>query len=193
MNLYLRLLLVLLRNITSRQRPHTHACESRFRVLPHDLDAFGHMNNGRYLQIMDVARAEWMLQTGVAGAIRRNHWGPILGGGFIRFRHSMKLWQSYSVLTRLLGWDNRWFYLEHCFLDRKQRYVAVGITRAALRKQGMWVAATEVAHIVAPGATSPSIPQHVMDWLALEQEMYHHGKAHWESFSEADIYQQSKE
>ena len=59
MNLYLRLLFVFLRNLYSDREHHSHSCESRFRVLPHDLDAFGHMNNGRYLQIMDVARTEW--------------------------------------------------------------------------------------------------------------------------------------
>ncbi|MEZ5489528.1 MAG: thioesterase family protein [Gammaproteobacteria bacterium] len=190
-NLYLRLLLVLLKNMTVSPRHHSHACESRFRVLPHDLDAFGHMNNGRYLQIMDVARAEWMMQTGVASAIRQNRWGPVLGGGFTRFRHSMKLWQSYSVLTRLLGWDNHWFYLEHCFLDKQQRYVAVGVTRAGLRKKGAWVPAQKVANIVAPGATSPLIPDHVLEWLELEQRMYQHGKEHWQQHIEIKNYKKA--
>jgi len=184
MNLYLRLLLVMLRNMSHTKQHHSHSCKSPFRVLPHDIDVFGHMNNGRYLQIMDVARAEWMLQTGVAGAIRKNRWGPVLGGGFIRFRHSMKLWQSYSVLTRLLGWDKHWFYLEHCFLDQTQRYVAVGITRAGLRKNGAWVGAHEVANIVEPGAESPVIPEHVLEWLELEQSMYRHGKEHWQNYDE---------
>jgi len=181
MNLYLRLLLMMLRNLSADRHHHTHICHSRFRVLPHDLDAFGHMNNGRYLQIMDVARAEWMMQTGVASAIRKNRWNPILGGGFIRFRHSMKLWQSYRVLTRLLGWDKRWFYLEHCFYDSQQRYVAVGVTRAGLRKNGAWVMAYEVAEVVEPGAESPEIPEHVLEWLELEQKMYNHSRMHWES------------
>ena len=40
------------------------------RVWPTDLDMNVHMNNGRYLQIMDVARAEWMMRTGVEGNSR---------------------------------------------------------------------------------------------------------------------------
>ncbi|NNC65690.1 MAG: thioesterase family protein, partial [Gammaproteobacteria bacterium] len=99
MNLYLRLLLVWLRNIAEAKRHYSHRAESRFRVLPHDIDAFGHMNNGRYLQIMDVARLEWMLQTQVAGAIRKNRWSPVLGGGAIRYRHSLTLLQPYRVHT----------------------------------------------------------------------------------------------
>jgi acyl-CoA thioesterase FadM len=175
MNLYLRLLLVWLRNFAETKRHYSHGTESRFRVLPHDLDAFGHMNNGRYLQIMDVARVEWMLQTQVAGAIRKNRWSPILGGGVIRYRHSLRFLQVYNVRTRLLGWDHRWFYLEHSFMDTHGRCVAVGVTRAGLRSSDDWVHADEVVNSVHPGACSPKIPAHIREWIDLEEAMFRHG------------------
>lgn len=174
MNLYLRLLLVWLRNFATAKQHYSHRAESRFRVLPHDLDAFGHMNNGRYLQIMDVARVEWMIQTEVAQSIRRNRWSPILGGGVIRYRHSLRLLQQYHVHTQLLGWDHRWFYLEHSFTDRHGRCVAVGVTRAGLRDGNAWVHADEVVESVHPGARSPEIPGHVQDWIELEEAMFRH-------------------
>ena len=174
MNLYLRLILTWLRNRRSDARHYLHVARSRFRVLPHDLDAFGHMNNGRYLQIMDVARVEWMMQTGVAGEIRRQGWAPLLGGGAMRFRHSLRFLQRYEVRTRLLGWDERWFYLEHTFVHARMRSVAVGITRAGLRRNGQWVPATEVAEAVYPGATPPTMPGHVKDWTELEEAICLH-------------------
>ena len=175
MNLYLRLLLVWLRNLTQKKRHYTDAVESRFWVLPHDLDAFGHMNNGRYMQIMDVARTEWMMQTGVVDALRENRWAPLLAGSVVRYRHALKLLQHYHVRTRLLGWDHRWFYLEHCFLDKRDRCVAVGVTRAGLRNPHGWVHADEVAERVHPGARSPAIPAHVKDWMEVEEQMFRHG------------------
>lgn len=177
MNLYVRLLLALLSNLLRRRLHHEQAAESRFRVLPHDLDAFGHMNNGRYLQIMDVARVDWMLRTGVAAAIRRHRWAPVLGGGFIRFRYSLRLLQRYSVRTRLLGWDERWFYHEHAFIDRRERCVAVGIARAALRFRGEWVPTRDVVAAIIPGAQSPAIPDFLNRWLGVEDEMFRFGRA----------------
>ncbi len=50
MNLYLRLRMVWLRNLAGDPQHFSHAGDSQFRVLPHDLDTFGHMNNGRYRQ-----------------------------------------------------------------------------------------------------------------------------------------------
>lgn len=175
MNLYLRLLYVTVKSWFKSTTHYSRALESRFRVLPHDLDAFGHMNNGRYLQIMDVARAEWMLRTGVARAIRRKRWAPLLGGGFIRYRYSLRLLQRYRVRTRLLCWDSKWFFLEHVFIDPRGRHVAVGISRAALRSGGGWVPAQEVAETVQAGATSPSVPDYVTEWLELEEEMFRRG------------------
>lgn len=188
MNLYIRLLIVWLRNFRSDQQHFSHAARSCFRVLPHDLDAFGHMNNGRYLQIMDVARTEWMMQTGVVAAIRENRWAPILGGGFIRYRFSMKLFQAYHVRTRLLGWDGRWFYLEHSFTDRRNRCTAVGITRAGLRKDSAWVHAHDVAERVYPGANSPTIPSHVHDWISVEEAMFRHGNERSEQATDAPVH-----
>ncbi|MEL6868332.1 MAG: thioesterase family protein [Pseudomonadota bacterium] len=175
MNLYLRLLLIWFRNRGQEKHMLDHRADSTFRVWPNDIDAFGHMNNGRYLQIMDVARVEWMLQTPVANTIRQQRWAPLLGGGVIRFRHSLKLAQRYSVHTRLLGWDTRWFYLEHSFRDRIGRCVAVGVTRAGLRRSGQWVPADEVMHFVEPGTTSPLLPAHILDWNELEEQVYRHG------------------
>ena len=175
MNLYVRLFRVLLGGWIQTGSHYADTTLSRFRVWLHDLDAFGHMNNGRYLQIMDVARTHWMVRTGVLGAIRRNRWAPLLGGGFIRYRHSLKILQSYEVCSRLLCWDDRWFFLEHVFADRKNRPVAIGITRAALRKNGDWVPSSEVVAQVHPGAESPQIPRYVQEWVALEDRMYRRG------------------
>ena len=136
MNLYLRLLLALWTGTRAHRLEHDGLFRKVFRVLPHDLDAFGHMNNGRYLQIMDVARAEWMVRTGVFGSMRTQGWGAVLGGGVTRFRRSLKLWERYEVRTRLLCWDQRWFYFEHTFVTLDGCTIAVGASRAALREQG---------------------------------------------------------
>ena len=56
MNLWLRLLL---RSLTLSFRapvPPLGPCLTRFRVLPLDLEPLGHVNNGRYLTWLDLAR-----------------------------------------------------------------------------------------------------------------------------------------
>ena len=63
MNLYFRLILVLVSGFFSKTRTSimdVHAIW--FRVLPNDLDSNLHMNNGRYLTIMDLGRTDALLR-----------------------------------------------------------------------------------------------------------------------------------
>lgn len=176
MNLYLRLLLTFVSAWRAPSLHHGEISECTFRVWLHDIDLFGHMNNGRYLQIMDVARADWMLRTGVIGAMRRNRWGAVLGGGVVRFRRSLKPMQRYRVRTRLVCWDDRWFYHEHTFLDSVGNRVAVGITRAALRGEGLWIPSRVVVQAVHDGAVSPPVPAYLKDLLDAEEAMFQAGE-----------------
>ena len=174
MNLYFRLAYAICVGFIAEALDHRHQLVSRYRVWPHDLDAFGHMNNGRYLQIMDVARAEWMSRVGVVNCMWQNRWTAVLGGGCIRFQSSLKPFQRYQVRTRLLSWDDRWWFLEHAFLDGRGQLVATGISRAALRSGAKWVPSPAVVEKLQPGATAPPLPDFVRNWLTVEHDMWHH-------------------
>lgn len=167
MNLYFRLLAQLLRSLWQPVITTRDETRQWFRVLPQDIDVFGHMNNGRYLQMMDIARTVWMRRCGALGVMRRQRWGAALGGGSIRFRRALKPFERYELTTRLIGWDSRWFYLEHGFLDRHGRCVAVGLSRAALRGRKGWVRTDDVMDLVDPGVTSPALPAYA---IALSQQ-----------------------
>ncbi len=172
MNLYLRLVYAIITGLLADRLNHREQLHSSYRVWPHDLDAFGHMNNGRYLQIMDVARTEWMTRVGVVSCMWQNRWTAVLGGGCIHFRSSLRPFQRYQVRTRLLSWDDRWWFLEHAFLDTNGRLVATGVSRAALRSGRNWVPSSAVVDLIEPSATPPPLPDYVRNWLAVEQDMW---------------------
>ena len=82
-NLYLRLLLMTLRTRAGRgDRPLSiwDTAATAFRVAPTDLDLLGHMNNGRYLTIMDLARLDLMTRSGFWARLRRRGWYPVVAG-----------------------------------------------------------------------------------------------------------------
>jgi acyl-CoA thioesterase FadM len=64
MNLYLRLVWIWLH---ARFKPRIRmgdTIEMRLRVLPNDIDVNGHMNNGRYMTIIDLALIEYFTRLG---------------------------------------------------------------------------------------------------------------------------------
>lgn len=117
MNLWLRLLAFLL---TSRRRPALalpgDASVLDFRVWPHDLDLAMHMNNGRYLTIMDLGRLDILIRSGLWRVILRHRWTPIASGIQIRFSRELRVLDRFRLETRLLAWDDTRVVMEQVFV-----------------------------------------------------------------------------
>lgn len=80
MNLYLRLLWTLLRTRRLPRIDVRDELERTFRVLPNDLDINRHMNNGRYLTMIDLMVIEYFARTGFLNVLLKNKWRPVVGG-----------------------------------------------------------------------------------------------------------------
>ena len=171
MNLILRMLRVL---IAARFRPRVSALEETvvaFRVWLNDLDPLLHMNNGRYLTIMDLGRNDAYIRSGMSALVRRRGWFPVVAGETIRFRESLNPLQRYDLRTRLVGWDERSFYIRQVFVVG-EREAAVAIVRIRfLRRSGGTVDADEVAAALLPGVASPALPDYVTTWRESESEL----------------------
>lgn len=94
--------------------PHA-TCVTRWRVLPGDIDAFGHMNNGRYQSLMDIARIDFLLRCDLFRGVVRNRWVAPVGQAHIHYRRSLKPFERFELHTRIVHWDERWFYFQHEF------------------------------------------------------------------------------
>jgi acyl-CoA thioesterase FadM len=116
MNLWLRLIWLL---ATAHRRNTLEVpgglAALRFRVWPHDLDLSLHMNNGRYLGIMDLGRLDVIVRMGLWRAVLRHRWTPIANAALIRFRRELRLFERYRLETRILAWDQLAVVLEQVF------------------------------------------------------------------------------
>lgn len=114
MNLWLRIILLLIMApFRARLVPPLDVSRLKFHVWPNDLDTNLHMNNGRYLTIMDLGRFDLTLRMGFVGAARRNKWIPILSAAKVRFRRELRLFQPYWLETRIVWWSGSQFVIEH--------------------------------------------------------------------------------
>lgn len=164
MNLLLRLVLLLL---TAPFRPRCDVfgpARKRFLVWPPDLDVLWHVNNGVYLSMLDVARVDMMLRSGMASALRRSGFYPVVAAETIRFRRSLQLFQSFEVETSVLGWDDKAFLIAHRFL-RGEELVAEAVVRARfLRQKGGTVSTEELLALLGRSAPSPALPAWIDAW-----------------------------
>lgn len=119
------------------------------RVHPGDLDFYRHVNNGTYLQMMDVARSNYLADLGALSALRERGWYPVVAASTMKYRRSLRLWERFTITTRLVGWDDRVVYLEQVF-HRGDDLAARGwVAGRFLARDGSRVAAPDVVAFLA--------------------------------------------
>ena len=130
----------------------------RLRVWPNDLDFNLHVNNGRYLALANIGGAHWFVRTGALGLFRKHKAFPVIGGAVAKFRHDLKVFQTFEIHTRLIGWDSKWVFFEHRFV-RKDRVIGVVAGRAVLKAQSGPINPQVVSAELGHSAPSPELPK----------------------------------
>lgn len=141
----------------------------RLRVGLSDVDFNFHLNNARYLSVMDYGRMHLLARGGLLKPILKERWVPIVGGVWITYRRSLALSAPYELATRLVCWDSRWFYMEQTFTGTNG-LVAVGWVKGALLGPSGAVSPQSVLELVRPGIVSPELPESIVMLNELTRE-----------------------
>ena len=90
-----------------------------------EIDVFGHKSNSTYFSDVDIARTHFALtvfskaiekmrggttMNGLSGKARSAFTMP-LGAVSCCFKRELKPYEKYDIWTRILSWDQKWFYL----------------------------------------------------------------------------------
>jgi len=142
---------------------------SQFRVWPTDLDVLNHMNNGKYLSIMDVARFDMMQRTGTMDVLKKLDWYPVVVGQTISYRKSLNPWNKFWIETKILGFDDQAIYLEQRFvrpdLAKRPEIYARAIVRARfLKRAGGVVKIDELLEAVGANRSDFHVEDHILAW-----------------------------
>jgi len=131
------------------------------RVLPTDIDFYGHMNNGRYLSIADLGRFELLQDAGLYGPMRKRGWSPVVVASTISYRKSLDLWKKYDVESRFVGVDDRALYVEQRFTVGGELYAQMVIRGRFLKQRGGLVPLVALLEVFGVGQDGVPMPE----WL----------------------------
>ena len=110
-----------------------HRSEHRCTIA--DLDWMMHMNNGRYLRHCDVARTTYYTSNFMWQAAKSLGGVVVVASSTIRYRRSIGPFQAYSIITKLVWWDEKNLYIQQNFLNPKDGFIfATVYIKAALVK-----------------------------------------------------------
>lgn len=147
--------------------------ESRvsFLTLPNDIDANLHMNNGRYLTFMDLGRLDLTMRCGLLRQSLRVGQFPVVGSTMVRFVRSVAHLERFEVTSRILGWDEKWFYFEHRG-EVAGRLCAIAWVKGLFRGKGGAIAPAEIVALAGWSESSPELPDALRKWVESEREAF---------------------
>jgi acyl-CoA thioesterase FadM len=163
MSMFLRYLLMFAGALWGRRIEPLGESRLRLRVMPDDLDINLHMNNGRFLGLMDLGRFDLVIRMGVMRQARRRRWRPLVGSAMIRYRRSLEPFRSFDLVTRVLCWDDRWMVFEQRF-ERAGELMAVALVRALFRGPDGNVPSDDALRVTGYTGPRPPFPDHVSLW-----------------------------
>lgn len=171
MNLWFRLLKVLVCAFFGPRLTLTDVSMLRFRVWPNDLDINVHMNNARYLALMDLGRLDLIARGGMWRAVLKQRWQAVIGGALVRYRRPLKPFQRFTLTSRLLCWDERWLYIEHR-IESAHGPACLTLVRGAFLRGGAIVPPAEVACAAGYDGPTPPVPDWVAQWRATDDNAF---------------------
>ncbi len=145
-----------------------------FRVAPGDIDVNRHMNNGRYLTIMDLGRIDLLIRTGLWKQMRRNNWQGVVATQRIRYRHALDPWDRFRVDSRILCWNDDGIVFDHRMTrvrGPEEKMAAAATVRFVFTNRGRGKPRT--ADVLASAGIlveSPPMPDEVQTWLQAEKK-----------------------
>ena len=164
---YIKLALTLAR---ARYRPRleledTGVLHTRAGVT--DVDPFMELNHARQITYMELGRWDYSARAGFIELLRKNNWGLTVGGISIRYRRPVPFMKKFSVTTRPICHDSRWFYFLQEIL-REDRICSSALVKAGAVSRSGLVPATEALAAGGREDWGHEIPQWVSEWITAE-------------------------
>ena len=166
MNLYFRLIMVLLKSMFARQIGVLDESRSGYRVWPLDCDINLHLTNARYFALCDLSRIYYMGQVGVLFNMIRRKWLPVAQAQEISYFKPIQPFRRFEVSTQFSYWDDKYWYTEHKFFAANQLCAMVQVRGVFVHGKKV-LAMRDVIALAEEDVEVPEKPVNVESWQNL--------------------------
>nr|WP_247664741.1 thioesterase family protein [Pseudoalteromonas sp. MMG010] len=150
-------------------QPLLDTIDIEYKALPSDCDINMHLTNSRYLAMMDLSRT-WMTErVGLLQPIIKRRWFPIVNATAITYIRDIKPLQRFTISTRLVGWDHKYFYIEQKFQSERGLH-AIAYVRGVFKTKKSVISVKQMLEVAGYEGETPSLPSEVMHWKAMLEQ-----------------------
>lgn len=136
------------------------------RVWPADCDINLHMTNARYPALMDLGRTFMLAEMGQLKPLLKMKWLPVVNASEFTFIKDIKPLQRFEIATRVLGWDEKYFYIEQRFVSEKGLH-AIANVRGLFVCKGRKISSQQLVAQVGFAGDAPQLSAAVEEWKVM--------------------------
>ena len=166
MNLYFRMLVVFVKIWLGLTKRWSEESVLQFRVFPFDCDVNLHLTSSRYVAFADLGRIHLLGQIGILRGVLNRRWFPFASGVEITYIRPIMPLQKLNLRTRILTWDEKYWYTEHKF-EVGNQLRAIAIVRGVFVKGPDIIPMNEIAALTDEDPASPPAPNSIQQWIQL--------------------------
>ena len=170
MYVYFRMIKVALLGLCKPPVKFLDTITTTMRVWPNDLDMNFHLNNGRYLTLMDIGRLDLTIRAGLIKAVFGKRWLPVLATASIQFYRSLAPFQSFQLTTQVVYWDEKWIYIAQNFQCDGKIY-ASALVKAVFKQGSETVPVHQLFAFLGTDFFLPEVPTEIQSLGNLEANM----------------------
>jgi acyl-CoA thioesterase FadM len=130
---WFRLLFIFVSAFFRKKILPTDASHLSFRVWPQEADK-KYMNNASFWTITEMGQMDLLFRSGLFKLCRRNHWSPLVGSQKMVYKKPLKRFERFELKSKIIYWDEKWFYLRQTFLKNDQ-LIANSLIKVIFRKK----------------------------------------------------------
>jgi acyl-CoA thioesterase FadM len=166
----LRLMKIIALSGLRKKVPLNEVLTTHFRIWPIDMHlSTMSAGNDAYFRFMDLARIDHWSRLGLFQLCLRKRWPILIGGQIIHYRRALHLFSAFSVTTRWIFWDEKWFYVKHEFVQ-EGRIIAIAYVKGLVRAEGRRLTPDEFLRRAGLECISPHKPKAVEEWDRAETQ-----------------------
>ncbi len=166
---FIRMFKELAINVRAKPLPITGTHVSHHICWPWDLDLWRELNNGRTLTLYDLGRIPLAGRTGLTKVLLKNRWGLTMAGASVRYRKRIRMMAKFETRSRLVGWDDRFFYVEQSMWLGGECANQIVYRSAVTGRRGI-VPSAEVTAAMGFTGAAPDLPRWVQAWIDADAE-----------------------
>ncbi len=107
----------------------------KFRVRLLDCDALRIMSAYQYPMYMNFTSWSLAARSGLLKGAIKYKWAPLVGAQKIVYLSPLKRWSIFTIDASFDGWDDRWFFFKHAFIQ-EGKIKSFGCTKISAWKNG---------------------------------------------------------